>query len=92
MNQAYSEIRIPLVFSTTVLWIITLMINYLKWRSQRPSYNAFCFCYNTYTPFLALLFGCPLFWASILLSVLIVVLEISALVGAISQLKIFEIQ
>ena len=81
MNKAYSEIRIPLVFSTIVLWIITLMISYFKWRSQSPSCNFFCFCYNTYTPFFDILFGCPLFWASIVLSVVTAVLEILAHAG-----------
>lgn len=81
MNKAYSEIRIPLVFSTIVLWIITLMIGYFKWRSQSPSYNTLCLCYNTYTPFFDILFGCPLFWASIVLSVVTVVLEILAHAG-----------
>jgi len=81
MNKAYSEIRIPLVFSTIVLWIITLMISYFKWRSQSPSYNFLCLCYNAYTPFFDVLFGCPLFWASIVLSVVTVVLEILAHAG-----------
>lgn len=92
MDEAYSEIRIPLAFSTIVLWIITLITSYLKWRSQTPSYNTFCFCYNTYTPFFTILFECPLFWASIVLSVVTLVFEISACVRAISQLNIFEIQ
>jgi hypothetical protein len=80
-NKAHARIRVPLVISTIVLWIITFVANYLKWRSQSPSSvnnYTFCFCYPTENSFFAVLLGCPLFWASLVLTILTISLELTA--------------
>jgi uncharacterized membrane protein (DUF485 family) len=78
MNESYSKIRVPLIFSTIVLWIITFMIAYLTWQSASSDYNTFCFCYPVEHSFFAILLGAPFFWSSIVLTVVTTVLEILA--------------
>jgi hypothetical protein len=79
-NKAHAKIRVPLILLTIVLWIITFVENYLKWRSQSPvNYTyTFCFCYPTKNSFFAVLLGCPLFWASLVLTTLTVLLELTS--------------
>jgi len=77
-NKAHAQIRVPLILSTIVLWIITFVANYLTWRSQSPVDYTFCFCYPIKNSFFAVLLGCPLFWASLVLTILTILLELTS--------------
>jgi predicted membrane protein len=85
MNESYAAIRVPLIFGTIILWIITFMIAYLTWRSA-SSEPTFCFCFSEHS-FFAILFGAPFFWASIVLTLTTIVVEIVARVSARSPSK-----
>ena len=78
MKSLLKIVRVSFVVATLVLWIATIVLNYVKYWKQQPLEGIFCFCLpESYGSMLA---QCPLYWLCIVLTVATALLETALLV------------